>query len=282
MKMNFLPFIVFAALLIASCQKEIDWGTGGGAANQLLVKISSKTGATDSTVITYSYDGQNRLIREVTTGISGTNSLDNDFTINRNASGIITTTVQKSPALVAVGVDSLVTRYNYNTTTNRYLSSVFNLAIPLITVTDSAVYTYDGSGRITSDMHYLIIAPLPAFQGLSNTYTYSSNGLNLTNSTQLAAANPGDPLSTVVTQDYTYDAKTNPLLLKNEGILLSGRMSAYSINNPKKLDLNNTIDATQSFTMDYTYKYNSAGKPDSSYGTRTPGGAITASKYFYQ
>ncbi len=280
MKKYILIPAAFLLILFVSCQKEIDWGTGNGA-SQLLVKIKSNTGATDSTIITYSYDGQKRLIREVTAGVSGTLSLDNDFTINRNASGIITTTVQKSAALLAAGVDSLVTRYNYNTSTSRYLSSVFSLSVTPLTVTDSAVYTYDGSGRITSDLHYLILAPLPAFPALSNTYTYSSNGLNLTNSNQLAAQNPGDPLSTVVTQDYTYDAKTNPILLKNEGILL-GRMSAYSAANPTKLDLNNTVDATQSFSMAYTYKYNTAGKPDSSYGTRTPGGTVTASKYFYQ
>jgi hypothetical protein len=56
----------------------------------------------------------------------------------------------------------------------------------------------------------------------------------------------------------------------------------FNANNSTKAIVSNTVDPTQDFTMDYTYKYNSANKPDSAYGTRTPGGVVTATKYFYQ
>lgn len=279
MKKYSIGMIVVLALVFVSCQKEIDWGTNAVTSQQLKM-IRSMTGS-DSTVITYSYDAQGRLVGETTVGVSGAQTLDMTFVVKRNASGIITTTIQKSPALLAAGIDSLLTRYDYNSTTSRYLCSVFTISFGIFTVKDSAVYTYDGSGRIVSDLHWLVSGIIPAFEGLKNQYTYSPNGLNLSKADQLAAANPGDPLSIVATQTYTFDAKTGPLILKNEAILL-GRLGFYNANNASKLDLVSVADPTQNFSMAYTYKYNTAGKPDSSYGTRTPGGTVTASKYFYQ
>lgn len=278
-----LPLI---AVISFSCQKEIDWGLGGSTstANQLLVKINSKMG-TDSTLLEYFYDANKRIIREKTTGMAAGQDLGNDLVINRNSSGNITSTIQKAAALTAAGIDSVVTRYNYSTATSRYTSSVFDLAIPGFAVTDSAVYTYDANGRITSDAHYLAIGglpiPLPPILALRNTYTYSASGTNLVNVSQDAATTPGGPLSPVSAQVFTFDAKSNPLIIQNEAVLLA-RTGLYNANNPAKAVVTNTVSPANDFTMDYTYKYNAAGKPDSSYGTRTPGGAITASKYFYQ
>ena len=179
----------------------------------------------------------------------------------------------------------MVTRYNYNTGTSKYTSSVFDLNIPGFSVTDSAVYTYDGSGRITSDEHYLSIGglpiPLPPILTLKNNYTYSGTGSNLNVLSQDAATTPGGPLSTVSVQTFSFDAKTNPLIILNEGILLA-RTGLYNATNATTAIVTNTVDPTQDFTMDYTYKYNSANKPDSSSGTRTPGGVVTTTKYFYQ
>ena len=278
--LSFLALIVFV-----SCQKEIDWGLkSGGTVNQTLYRIKSTTG-TDTTQIDYTYDGSKRIIREKTTGVAAGQNLDNDLVINRNASGIIVTTVQKAAVLIAAGIDSVVTRFNYNNGTSKYTSSVFDLNIPGLSVTDSAVYTYDGSGRITTDSHYLTIGglpiPLPPVLSLKNNYTYSAPGSNLTVLSQDAAIMPGDPLSPVSLQSFTYDSKTNPLIITNEGVLLA-RTGLYNANNVLKASVANVIDPTQDFTMDYTYKYNNFSKPDSSYGTRTPGGTVTATKYFYQ
>jgi hypothetical protein len=285
--MKKLLFILpLLAVVFFSCQKEIDWGLGGSTspANKLLVKVNSKTG-TDSTLLEYFYDANKRLIREKTTGMAAGQNLDNELTINRNSSGIITTTVQKAAALTAAGIDSVVTRYNYSTTTSRYTSSVFDLAIPGIAVTDSAVYTYDANGRITSDSHYLSIGglpiPLPPILIARNTYTYSADGKNLLSVATDAAIPPATTLSPATAQTYTVETKVNPLIISNEAILI-GRVGLYNANNTSKAVVTNVIDPTQDFTMDYTFKYNSSNKPDSSYGTRTPGGAVTASKYFYQ
>lgn len=282
MNKSFAIIVIFSVIIMSSCQKEIDWGTttGSSAVNQKLVKITSKTG-TDSTVITYTYDNQNRLIKESTVGVTGGTVIDNALTINRNATGVILNTVQKSPALVTAGIDSVLTRFNYNSTSAIYTSSIFSLTAFGFTVTDSAVYSYDASGKIISDLHFLKTGILPPIQSLKNQYTYSPNGLNLTSLDQLASTTPGGPLSPVASQVYNFDSKINPLIIKNEAVLLA-RTGLFNANNGTKLVVTSTASPATNFTMDYVYKYNSSNKPDSSYGTRTPGGAVTSTKYFYQ
>lgn len=287
MKKIIIPLLGFFLAILISCQKEIDWNAGGGgttAAGQKLVMVKSITGA-DTSQVEYYYDASGRLIREKTTGMSAGVDLGNELTVNRNASGIITTTVQKAAAMIMAGIDSIVTRYYYSTATSKYTAGAFDLGLPGFAVTDSVVYTYDASGRISKDEHYLTIGgspiPLPPVMVLRNVYTYSADGKNLVSMSIEGAVPPATTLSPVSVQTFTADTKVNPLILLNEAIVL-GRISQYSANNATKLSLTNTIDPSQDFNMDFTYTYNTDNKPDSSYGTRTPGGAVTAAKYFYQ
>jgi len=281
MKKTRIALFILSVFFLASCQKEIDWGLGGNAvADKLLVKISSKTGS-DSTLISYTYNASKQLIGENTSGVSGTASVDNDLKIYRNSSGIIQKTVQVASALTANGIDSIVTRFNYNTTLLRYTSSVFAVTVMGTNVKDSAVYIYDAAGKISFDEHYLKVSILPPTLALKNQYTYSADGLNVTVVQQSAATTIGGPISPQASQTYTYDSKKNPLVVKKEAIILF-RTGLFNAQNPLKTVVTNTSDPTADFTMDYVYRYNSAGKPDSSYGTRTPGGAVTAAKYFYQ
>lgn len=285
MKKKILSALVIVFVFV-SCQKEIDWSTPGGPTTtaQRLVMIKSKTGA-DTTQTEYFYDAAGRIIREKITGVSAGMSLDNDLVIKRNSSGIITTTVQKAAALISAGIDSVETRYNYNTTTSKYTSAVFSLGIPGFSVLDSAVYTYDASGKITKDEHYLqatgLPIPIPPVLTARNNYNYSADGKNLVSVGTDAAIPPATTLSPVTGQTYTMDTKVSPLIILNEAVLLT-RPGFFSANNATKTVVTNTIDPTQNFTMDNTYKYNSSNKPDSAYSTRTPGGAVTATKYYYQ
>jgi hypothetical protein len=286
MKRLLFGSVLISTLFIVSCQKEIDWGfpRPGVTVSQLLVKMKSKTG-TDTTQVDYTYDANKKLIREKTAGMSAGNNLDNDLIIKRNSSGIIDSAIQKAATLVAAGIDSIVTRFKYNTATSKYTSSTFQLNIPGFTVVDSTVYTYDGAGRISKDEHWLqatgLPIPIPPILTARNTYTYSSDWSNLLGVATDAAIPPATTLSPATSEVYTVDGKINPLIMLNEAVLLS-RVGLYNANNPTKAIVTNTIDPTQDFTMDYTYKYNSSNKPDSSYGTRTPGGAVTATKYYYQ
>lgn len=274
---------VAITLILGSCQKEIDWGTGNsGGVNQKLMQIKSQTG-TDTSQVDYSYDAGNRLIRVKTAGISGGQSLDDDLVISRNSSGNITKGVQIAAALVAAGVDSIVTIYNYNASTSKYSYGISDLSIGGFSLSDSVAYTYDANGHISKDEHYIGISgspiPIPPVLTLRDVYTYS--GSNLVTIDQNAATTPGGPLTLVGTQAYTFDSKVNPLVIGDEAILLS-RFDLFGANNTKQLVVISTTSPSNNVTADYTYKYNSRNKPDSSFGTRTPAGTVTAAKYYYQ
>lgn len=276
---NYLLVVSVVLIGMTACQKEIDWGTGN-LANQLLVKVVAKTGANDSTVTTYSYDAQRRLIREVVVSTAGGNSLQTEFIINRNSAGVITSSVLKSPDLAATGIDSLVTRFNYSN--NRYLNGAFTLSLQGITFTDSTLYTYDANERIITDQHLLksTLIPLPIpIPILKNVYTYSADGKNLTKQEQSAPSTPGGPLSPVSNQTYTHDTKVNPLILLNEAIILN-RSDWYNANNVLTNQFASTSNPTQNFTVDNSYRYNTANKPDSLFSARA--GQVTTSKFFYQ
>src|SRR4026208_325814 len=135
MNRKYTIIIILTILVFTSCQKEIDWGLGGNN-KELLVKVVSKTG-NDSTVTNYTYDGSQRLIREKISGIAQGIDLDNDLKIYRATDGVITRTVQSSALLAGTGVDSIVTRFNYNTSSKRYTSSLVTLTVLGVTVTDS-------------------------------------------------------------------------------------------------------------------------------------------------
>lgn len=278
MKASLILFL-FSIMIFSSCQKEIDWGLGT-AADKLLIKISSKTG-TDSTIVTYDYNSGKQLIHENTTGISGTTVVDNDLKIYRTGTGIIDRAVQVAAGLVSAGIDSVVIKYTYDATLSRYSYSVFNIVISGNAIKDSTVYTYDASGMITMDESYLKTGILPAILSLKNQYTYSSDGLSLLTVQTFAPTMLGGPLTLSSTETFTYDSKKSPLILKREAILLL-RTGLYSTQNAKTAVLVNAIDPAADFSLDISYKYNSSNKPDSSYSAKTPGGMVTASKYFYQ
>ena len=274
-------FLALTALIVlfTACQKEIDWSQGQSG-DQLLVKVRSISGS-DSTIINYTYDGQRRLILEATTGVSSGTSLNGTLQVNRNSSGIIMTSVQKSDMLTAAGVDSILTTFYYNTASSKYTAATSKLDIGGFSVTDSVSFVYDATGKISADKHWFVTGLIPPFEALSNAYTYSATGNNLLTIVQSAPTAPGLPAVPVSTQTFSYDAKINPLILKNEAILLN-RFNVYSGNNYTKLDFVDQTDPTNNFTVDNTYKYNFVSKPDSSFSTQSNTGAVTVSKYYYQ
>ena len=278
--MRSMFMLLLMGMFIASCQKEIDWGTGSAATNQLLVKVVAKSGANDSTITTYTYNAQRKLIREVVVALTGGTAIQTELIISRNSAGMITQSVLKSPELAATGIDSILTRYYL--ANNRYASGVFSLNLMGLSFTDSALYTYDANDRIISDQHLLksSLLPLPIpIPILKNVYTYSADGKNLMKQEQSAPSTPGGPLAPVSSQTYTFDTKTNPLLLLNEAIILT-RPDWFNANNVLTNQFASVADPTQNFTLDNTYRYNAANKPDSLFSIR--GGQLTTSKFFYQ
>lgn len=286
MRRVFVVLLSVVMIGVLSCQKEIDWGWGNSLTTaKTIYRIKSKTGATDTTQIDFTFDAAKKLVVEKTTGISGGQDMSGILTIVRDSTGVITKSIRTANALVLAGVDSIVTNYFYDRATSKYKYAVFALRVGPIAARDSAIFTYDSIGNIAKDEHYLKLTgspiPLPATKAAQNTYTYTADGKNLLKMITETVSAPSTPLTLASTQGFTYDTKNSPLIMTQEAIIL-GKTSYFSLNNQIRTEMTNAVTPTRSFNMDYTFKYNSFNLPDSSTGIRTPGGDTTASKYYYQ
>jgi YD repeat-containing protein len=234
--------IIIAVLVLSSCQKEIDWGLGGNN-TELLVKTVSKTG-NDSTVTNYTYDGSQRLIREKISGIAQGIDLDNDLKIYRATDGVITRTVQASALLAGTGVDSIVTRFNYNAGTKRYTSSLVTLTVLGVSVTDSTVFRYDATGHLNADEHYQSFMGLPYVLSLKQEYTYAPSGNSVLTVKQSLFNLVSGNFTPVSELNATYDTKVNPLRLSTnyEGVILS-RPNLFSPYNASRLEFTDASNA---------------------------------------
>jgi hypothetical protein len=281
MRSIYTAIIIVTVLFMASCQKEIDWELGGNN-SELLVKTVKKSG-TDSTVTNYSYDGSQRLIREKISGITQGVDLDNDLKIYRAADGIITRTVQVSSLLAGTGADSIVTRYNYNTSSKRYTSSLVTLTVMGVSVTDSTVFRYDAGSHINADEHYQSFMGLPYILSLKQEYTYAATGNSVITVKQslfnLLAGN-FNPVSEL---NATYDTKVNPLRLStnNEGVILL-KPNLFSPFNTLQTQFTDANTASNNYTVSVVFTYNSKNKPVSGVSTENPGAIVSDITYYYQ
>ena len=264
-------------ITLLSCQKEIDWSTG--TENALLIRSVQKSGS-DSVVVDYTYDGSGRLIFEKTVGMSQGIDVGNDLQILRDGSGNITRTIQKSQVLISAGIDSIVTNYNYSTSNNRYTSAVFDMTIFGFTVTDSAAYQYDASGNISGEEHYLKFPPAPFILYFKQEYTYA--GGNLSSVKQYSYDPTAMAYDLIATTTYTYDAKTTPLRLQREAVIL-GRPVYFGSNNATRMDFVDATDPSNNFTTDFVYSYDiSSNKPLTAVSTQNPPGTVSNITYYYQ
>jgi YD repeat-containing protein len=268
-----------SSLLFFSCQKEIDWGLGGISPSGKLIKTVSKTG-TDSTVTQYSYDAAGRLVKEKTTSSAIGLNLNSELMIVRNSSGIITKTIQKSDALQQIGIDSLETIVHYNSSASRYQSAVFQMSMFGLTIKDSAAYTYDGNGRITTEIHYQSFLGLPFTPSLKSEYDYSAQG-DLTVIRQFTFNPSSFSYNLVSIQSLNYDTKVNPLQMNHDAFVIL-RPTYHTSHNPTQVTVSNLSNPSLNFTLATVYTYNAANKPLTAETTRTPTGEVTNVTYTYQ
>jgi hypothetical protein len=280
-----LVIFVSIIFILTSCQKEVDFATGGsggggGTTNQKLVRIGTRSG-TDTTTTDYGYNSAGKLIRQLVSGNAAGTSFFIEIKLNRNTAGIITNIVIKSDQFVTVGLDSIVTKVNYNNGTSRYTSSVTAITLFGFTVKDSSAYTYDGSGKIIQEESFTSDPLTGIYQKSSkDVYTYLANG------------NPGNQKSYdwdnvtsayILSEEYTneYDTKVSPLQMGVEAIFL-GNLIASATNNPTKIIYTDATDPSNNETTTVVYTYNTANKPAKATSTLSPGGTVDVATYIYQ
>ena len=261
MKKNLLAFCALTALVFASCQQDPDFtdpGTtpGGGSDSTRLMKSVMKTG-NDSTVVNFNYTAAGKVASMIYSGADQGQPLNINITLQRNASGIITKQIIKSPEFQTAGIDSIVANVNYDAAASRYKSSVTKLSLLGMNFADSIVFVYDAAGKPTSAINYAIKGTGGYVIDSKTDYTYSGNNLL---SEKVYAFDPASSSYDLEeTYTYEYDTKVNPLQFTSEALIL-GMSQSYSANNLTKITLV-AADPADNFIQTSTYTYNSANRP---------------------
>lgn len=274
-----LILLCAVALVITACQKEPSHEdpsrTPGGAGETKLVRLVTHEGD-DSVTLDYTYNGFDRVTRLVATGIADSEPVAFEFIINRDAANIITSTVLKSPFFVPSGyeTDSLVTKYQYDKNTGRYIRAVSHYILDDEAQSDSAVFNYDGTGNLTSMASYF--GDIFGYEPDSKEeYTYAGNNLA---SVKLYGFD-GNGLSLVTTETYEYDSKVNPQQSVADAPVL-GMLDFYNANNPTKRTTIDQQQAGETYVTTVTYNYNAYNQPTVAVGTN--GTASSTVNYYYQ
>lgn len=273
MKNVFICLVGLAPLLIA-CQKEAglqdpDAVQGGMSTSGQLLRAVAVDG-TDSSITTYAYDAAGRLSFF---DASATNAATLTCQIRRNAAGLMTQTIIKSDELRVIGLDSLVANVYANASTSRYTYLSYRYTLGSIATADSIVFVYDGAGNLTSAVTYEKVSAA-AYSPLSRT-DYGYTGTNVTSEKDYDYNTATAAWVQSYQATYGYDAKSNPLKLGADGIIL-GFITDAGNNNP-------VSETSAGTTVNTTYTYNAAAKPLG--GTRvnsgTSGGSTTTLRYSY-
>jgi hypothetical protein len=296
MKRATLVLLSVCSLLIISCQKEAGFAAdanngngsgGGGATGDLLIRTENTSGS-ESSATAYTYDSNKKLINYKVTGTTQGIDIGNEFRYYRNSAGVITHYTQVSDLFSQIGLDSVTTRLNYNTTSSRYSSAISEIGAFGFNITDSTVFIYDATGKITGkDIYQGSVSINLPFELLSKQrYTYDSNG----NVTQIDGYDYNTSTGTndlLTSNKYTYDAKVNAFgailifTTANEAVVI-GFPDWAAKNNVVKMIFEDIKEPSNTTTVTVDYTYNSANKPVTGKGTQMPGSMALGAKYFYQ
>lgn len=254
--------------VMAGCSKEESLetgGTGGGSTSgALLTKIQS-TGAQTATQ-DFTYDGNKRLVKYVSSGTFSGTSSNTTLTITRDASGRVTRIVEDIPASTGSPASSTPTTFYYQGPTD----SKLKYAITLIeapgfgfSFRDSIVFTYTGSS-VSKTTHFYSIDEGASYEELLYSgFKYDARGNMIEQSLYQDMGSGYEPLQTVTAE---YDNKPAPLDLNDDAFTEYGPGFLISPNNVTKFTLSSDL-AGVLFTLVSTYEYRSDGKPSKASGS---------------
>ena len=269
---SFFRYLIYGGILfVFSCQKEIskeipdnkpvDNNSNKGG---LLVKTISRI-KTDSIVTLYYYDAAERWTGTSTYGIWGGYSQESRFMIIRNADGIITKIVHKSPIISSYGYDSVHYVVSYDAVQSRYVYIVgYNISTDP-TYLDSTVFEYDNIGRVTGKRYYMINLPFMGDTTLITKFDYSYDAKGNVSSFNITAYNSSSIDRLVTTMRY--DDKSAPLRLSNGESFVTIQAGEYAVNNITYLDSRFNNASVYEIQVENKYTYNSNNKPVASIQT---------------
>lgn len=299
MRSNLFLLSCLLLLCFTSCQKSIEWNDlaltpttpttpttpgGGTTTGSLLVKAVSLS-LTDTTTALYTYDASKKLIKSQSVGTSSGSKVDDSETFIRDANGNVIKYISirySTTSFNPSGYDTTVTTIHYPTGSNNSDYSKMTQEFFGFVFSDSTTFVYS-SGKIVKTNLYITDFVTGTYLLSSHTdYTYDANGNVASFKTYDYAASATPTL--VASYTFEHDTKKSPLILGNEGIVLS-RPSSVGPNNVNKLTLidnTNTPPVTLGFTVTFNYNANSMPSDTKTVVTYNGVSATTNSTLFYQ
>ena len=280
MRKHGVGILAVLTLIIVSCQKEIDWGTGNNGTNgDLLTKVLQITTATsDTNTITFQWDANKRLTEYKSTGkVNGTvtDILDR---INRLSDGKVKNIIYKS-SLTAGFLDSVIYTFYY---TGSQLSYVIDTQFTIIgQLRDSMAFSYNAASKISLKDSYIDIFGFLT-HATRETYKYDANG-NLVADSIFSPDGAGG-FDLVAVSSNTFNSHKNSVVLGEESYVVIG-----ASNVSKNFPVTSITDASAGGGTSYTgtfsqIQYNSFDRPSqgSLAVTPQPPGYNMKLFFFYQ
>jgi hypothetical protein len=274
---NILLYLLCGSLLfIFSCKKGTSNGTSGNnPGSELLVKTIEWINK-DSIITLYHYDAARRWIGTTGEVISQGMVVNHlQFTIVRDADGIITNTIYKNGG----STDSLYFKVGYDKVLSKYesISSYKRSSSPFFR--DSLQIQYDNQQKIAGYLHYMIDYPNLSDVTLVGKTVFSRDvrgNIVLEKTTQFSNGSSTDSTKVI----YSYDNKVRPIQLSDGEafVIQDGR---YAVNNKISTEAYG-ITGVPAFHMENKFVYNSLNKPVTSVSTLSDNVKKIFIEFYYQ
>ena len=280
MKKSSIPFFAIACILVISCNKEFSHNNGSTNDDQLLMRVVYREG-NDSVSTIFKYDSFKRIIEEHSTVISTKNGIPKLLRFHkiykRNPTGNIIQMASKAdqPSDDGKMYDTTFTNITYNTNHKILLKKTTSIA-PGVLKTDSAVFIYNSTGKVSRTDSYNSSQPGAILVHTINTMDYDANE-NIILYKQFSDINGTNRLD--ITYNFEYDSKANPFPHVHDLNPENWLFTSASNTTRQKVTIASTGDTYTNLT---TYdKYNTNGTPVSATHLRGDGSNTITKMYFY-
>jgi hypothetical protein len=274
---NTIILLVKLLIALTSCQKEPDFvepPTIKTADSSRLLTRLVQDAVTDSFVYHFSYNSAGRLVQYSVT----TSDIMETEKIIRDGKGLIKQVVTVVKGLASLQVDSFVTDYFYDLGTLQYTYGRRDLGMRNFNYIDSVAFSYNATGNISSFTYYRRTSSSAYTPANRSENTYVNGNLSTQKAYSYDPTNGGLRLSG--TMSYMHDTKVNPLILKEEAVLL--RLQGFEgPNNVISESYTDATNAASNYTQTGTYIYNLNNMPVSGSYTGLPAQPAYTHRYYY-
>lgn len=265
-----------AVLFLNSCQKDTDFGDlvvtpGGNSSGDVIVKTVSVQG-TDTSITEIGYDANKRVLFKKDYGKESGSSFLSYAKYYRDGSGRIIKIATKDDSFP----DTIYTNLHYPAAgTYNFDYKTIKIFYNGVNITDSAAMEYSNNLLVKED-HYQ--SGIGTGLTLANRIAYTNNANGDPESVKYYEKQQANMVLSAEIK-LTYDDKTNPLNLGNDGLAVNGLVMKHNFTKEEIIDASNP---SGNLTVTFVYTYNSKGSPSSATYSSVPTGSGGKISYYYQ